>query len=684
MRFLATALLFSLFACGDDDDALDAAVDASVDSAQDAEGDAEVDAPPALIEGSDEREACADRNPLRNPYFGDLHVHTRYSFDAAAYDVRTGPRDAYRFARGEEIDLPPYDADGNATRSLRLTRPLDFAAVTDHAELIGATSLCTNPDSPAYDSSTCEGYRGGNADMADFGDFFSAIGLPNPRPPLLCRAQPELCADAFDDAWEDSLNAAEEFYDRSASCEFTTFNAYEWTGADGGLGRNLHRNVIFRGNTVLRHPVSYLDANNEELLWDALDNLCLQSDAECDVLAIPHNSNISLGNMFDLQRVGGGDYDRAFAERRAMLEPLVEIYQHKGASECLSGVDDPLASEDEFCSFELFQENICAPGEDPETTGCSPICDGIGEGSSFLGACVSVADTVRGALRRGLGEYTRIGANPFQLGFIASTDTHASLAGGTEEASWRGHVGDTDDEPAELLNPPGGVLVNVRTASPGGLAVVWAEENSRPALFDAMRRRETYATSGTRPLVRVFGGAIPEGVCESGETIAMADAAGVPMGGVLAASDSAPRFVVSVSRDLESAPINRVQLIKGWVNPETGETEEEIFDLLVIEEPDEAPVDLSTCSRSSAWDSAGLGDGCVTFEDPDFDPATPAFYYVRILENPTCRWSQHICNEAGVDCESPPDDPALAGCCDGSLPATVRERAWTSPIWHLP
>ena len=685
LRF-ALALLVSSLACGDDDGVVDAGTDAGADAGADAGTDAGTDSGPLLIEGSSARAACADRDPLRRPFFGDLHVHTRYSFDAASYDVRNGPREAYAFAQGEEVGLAPYDASGAPTRRLQLNRPLDFAAVTDHALLMAATSICTDPTSPGYDSTTCESYRDADASIANFGDFFVSIGLAMPRPVRMCLRDPELCAVELANVWQETIDAAEEAYDRSDRCGFTSFIGYEWTGSSGGGGINIHRNVIFRSNTVLARPISYVDADDPEKLWDGLESICLESGTECDVLAIPHNSNLGVNRMFVPNFESGEPYDAAFAARRAALEPLMEIYQHKGASECVSGVDDPLASEDEFCQFETIFERLCTGPDDPRED-CTPICTEDSP-SAFLEPCVTPRDNLRGALRRGLQEYVRVGANPFEVGVIASTDTHAGIPGAVRETDWPGHTGNTDDEPREILDPPGGITVSLRTSSPGGLAVVWAEENSRPALFDAMRRRETYGTSGSRMVVRFFGGyGYADDLCDAVDRVEQGYAGGVPMGGALGEppAGAAPVFLLSALRDALGAPLERIQIVKGWVDPDTGETFETVVHVAGNEDgPAEPPVDLTTCERAPAWDAAGADELCGVWRDPDFDPAEPAFYYARVLENPTCRWSQHLCLREAVDCDTVAADDPLAVCCNDALPATLRERAWTSPIWFSP
>ena len=675
------------FGCGDDDGTTDTGTgdtgDADVGDAD--AGDTNIDTTPIdpLIVTPDDREECAVSNPLKNPYFGDLHVHTRFSFDAASYDVRTGPADAYRFAKGQEIGLPPYDAAGNPTRRVQLDRPLDFAAVTDHAELLAATSICSDPSSPGYESRTCTSWRDGDAAGADFGEFLRAIGSSSrPLRTRLCLADRALCANELDDVWGEIIEAANEATDTSSSCEFSAFIGYEWTGADGGGGRNIHRNIIFRGGTVLRHPISYVDADTPPLMWEGIENNCLNQEGSCDLISIPHNSNISVGQMFIPELDDETPYDAAFAARRSRLEPLVEMYQHKGSSECVSGIVDPLASEDELCGFEQVKENFCEPGEDPIEDECVGLCSESGGSSSFVGqGCVAPNDFVRGALRNGLAEWARVGENPFQFGFIGSTDTHNATPGEVTETGWQGHTGDADDDPEEALEPPGGVTISLRTSSPGGLAVVWAERNTRADLFDAMRARETYATSGPRIVARFFGGfAYAEDICEDVDLVQTGYGSGVPMGGVLnsAPAGAAPVFVVDTLKDPMGAPLQRVQIIKGWLDTD-GESHEQVFEL--AGDPDNgATVDTATCEPSGD----GFDSLCGRWVDPEFDPALPAFYYARIIENPTCRWSQRLCLAEEVDCDTVDPDSALSACCDGSIPQTVQERAWTSPIWYLP
>lgn len=647
-----------------------------IDAGRDAppRADAGVTYPP-VVTMPDEREACAERDPLRRPLFGDLHVHTSFSFDAAAYDVRTRPADAYDFARGEEIGLPPYDASGAPTRTLRLARPLDFAAVTDHSEFLGEISLCTDPASPAYGSATCTSWRTADPRMGNYGEFTATLVGDPPRRGTYCRANPDVCAGALVGAWRETMDAAEAAYDRTSACAFTSFVAYEWTGTVAGT--NLHRNVIFRNRSVPAAPTSFVEAPSAEALWRALDVGCNDTDSPCDVLAIPHNGNLGAGTMFAPVRDDGTPYDRADAERRARLEPLVEIYQHKGASECLDATGDPLGSEDELCRFEELHPFVCR-GLPADPPGCAGDCD-EGGGFGFLGGCIEARDLARGVLRTGLSELVRTGANPFELGFIGSTDTHQSLAGGTEEGAFRGHLGNSDDEPSEALALNRSVLIRGRTVSPGGLAVVWAEENSRESIFEGLRRRETYATSGTRIVVRFFAGPdIPADACTRADLPAVGYAGGVPMGGEIPTADTrAPRFVVSAMRDPMGAPLERIQLVVGWAEAD-GTTREQVIDLAGTAVSD-LP-DATTCAPPAG----GSDTLCAVYEDPGFARGRPAFYYARVLEVPTCRWTRYACNEAAVDCASIDASDPLAFCCGPAEAHIVRERAWTSPVFWVP
>ena len=577
--------------------------------------------PDGLVSYTELRQPCTDRNPLRNAYYGDLHVHTRYSFDAYLAGTTTDPFDGYTMAKAEPIAL-------------------DFAAVTDHGEFLGETLLCTTPGSEAYMSVPCIIFRS-NLDTLGFAAFGLQMLLPNPdRNSTICGPDDADCLDAATNAWGLTQLAAELAYDRSDACEFTSFVAYEYTGTT--LGSNLHRNVVFRNAQVPALPTSYFEAPQPHLLWDALEADCLDKAGSCEVLAIPHNSNASNGNMFSLSYPGADSpaQEAEQAARRAALEPLMEIIQHKGASECRPGF-----SADEYCDFELLDE------QDP--------CNGDGSGSGIL--CAARSDYLRGALSDGLAEQQRLGVNPLRLGVIASTDTHNGVPGAVAEDQFEGHLSAAEDEPIERIQ-------DVPAFGPGGLAGVWAVENSRDAIFEAMQRRETFGTSGPRIAVRLFGGwGFDPGLCDDPMLLEAGYAQGVPMGGELGEPPNAgavPRLVVVADQD--QVPLQRAQIIKLWVDA-LGQAHEEIYP--VAGGDNDASVDPATCEPTGS----GAATMCGVWVDDEFDPNVPAVYYARVLENPSCRWSAY-------DCNSFPELTRPAEC-DG-IPQVIQERAWTSPIWY--
>jgi hypothetical protein len=624
---------------------------------------AAMDPAPVPSAAQPEARACADHSATRNVFWGDLHVHTGISRDAWLSDVRTSPDDAYRFARGEEIMIPPMSDSGRATQKVRIDRPLDFAAVTDHAEGMGTMAICADSEHPASNSEWCGYFRrlpphpgfGHPPDLPPTREIFEGIcggpGLP-------------LCQEARSTPWRTIQRAAARWNDTSSECSFTTFLAYEWSGARGGP--LLHRNVIFR-NAVAPLPVSSQWDPTPHDLWRRLEAECTQAGNGCDVLAIPHNSNTSQGTMFAPEYPGAesAEDEARQARRRRDLEPLVEVMQHKGDSECDTGMAGVLGTPDELCGFEkLF------PGVPP--------CDEIDRSQGLFQHCSGPANFARTGLAIGLAEEQRIGVNPFEYGLIAATDTHNATAGAVAETGWFGAVGKRDATPVARLTGPGrnrGTMNN-----PGGVAAVWAEENSREALFEAMRRRETYGTSGPRMTVRFFAGwDYPEDLCGQPDLVERGYAGGVPMGGSLmpaAASGAAPAFVVSALRDsgTGSTPGNllqRIQIIKVWPG-EGGNVHQRVVDV-VGHGAAEADVDLDTCEVRGV----GSEQLCSVWRDPEFDPKQPVAYYARVLENPSCRWSRRQCL-ALAESERP------ATCRDGIDAQSVQERAWTSPIWYRP
>ncbi len=607
------------------------------------------------------RADCAAYDPLRSPLFGETHVHTAYSFDARIGDITNTPSHAYAFAKGAAVGLPPYDAMGHGLRTTQLRRPLDFVAVTDHAEQFGEVRICEAPGDPHYGEPECVQMRT---------LLGTAMPLPPPQQPpaVLTFAVPYTglppfhrfawcgdgsCLAGASLVWNDTQAAAEAAYDRTNACTFSSFVAYEWTATP--LGVNRHRNVIFRNGVVPPVPISTLEANTAPDLWNALKAQCLDGLPGCDVLAIPHNTNLSQGTMFS------ETYDAAGAAFRAAMEPLIEMTQHKGDSEC-----HPLFStNDEECGFEKMIRTTLA--------------DSSGNRTQFP------MSYVRNILENGLQQEQAVGTNPFRLGFVGGTDSHNGTPGLVSEADYgpAGALGTRDATPAFMISPYplGGI-----ESQPGGLTVAWAEENSRDAIFSAMRRRETYATSGTRPIVRMFGGALGGVACGAPDFVERGYRGGVPMGGELGAvrGSHSPRFAVLATKDPggngdPGQPLQAVQIIKGWVDA-AGQAHEQIYDV-AGNRNNGASVDTTTCTPSGA----GFDSLCTVWEDPQFNPDERAFYYARIIENPVCRWSTRVCNAQGIDCANPGSvPPDFATCCDAAFPKTIKERAWTSPIWYRP
>jgi hypothetical protein len=496
------------------------------------------------------------------------------------------------------------------------------------------------------------------------------------------------------DVWRQVVSDAEAAYDRSDACKLTTFPGYEWSGAP--RVKNLHRNVMFKNEKVTALPYNYFDEPYAEGLWASLREECVDAGTGCDVLTIPHNSNLSEGIYFENEMANGEPFTSEYVEARNAMEPVIEIYQHKGASECLPGA----ATADELCGFEVIPFSNLATTNLEQITPPDP----------------------KGFLRYAYGEGMRfegsLGTNPFQYGITAATDTHISAPGFVAEDDFKGHGG--AGQPNRFLPPPPG-FPDIEYLSPGGLTAVWAEENARDAIFSAIRRKETFGTSGPRMTVRMFGGwDYPTNLCNAADLVAQADAAGVPMGGTLEPQPalSAPVFVVSAMQDSTSAPLQRIQIVKGWLDGDAYQVQ--VFEI-DGDANNGASVDLATCARQGE----GSGDLCGVWQDPDFDPGQRAYYYARVLENPSCRWTTWQCSTAEYDCadwdyagcverkdDFPPSDYTCDCCdpaaglnqafCDGiscadpgllsdaeercchQVEPTIQERAWSSPIWYQP
>ena len=604
----------------------------------------------------------AQEGVQRFPYFGDLHVHSAWSLDSYVNYNRVGPRDAYRFALGEAVVL-------SGGRVVRIDRPLDFAAVTDHAEYLGELPLCTDESSAAYALEICRDIRNETGEQSLIDKIFRELIIrdvvsPDPqREPELCGADNARCLARAKLTWRELQDIAHQF---NRPGVFTTFVGYEWTGNPDG--NNLHRNVIYSNDQVPVLPISYFEANTPEKLWTQLHETCA---APCEVLAIPHNSNQSNGRQFPGQARNHGLDGAEWAQLRAKTEPLVEIIQAKGESECHTGV----GTEDELCLYEKLERRpLCGAGQDDSS--CVQVCANEAEEG-----CVAPNNYVRNALKLGLELERKINVNPYKLGFIGSTDTHNGTPGGTDESNYQGHHGFEDGTPARrALTPEIKEFSASREKGSGGLAGVWAEGNTRAAIFAALQRRETFATSGTRITVRFFAGwDFPDALDVNTDLVDLGYGKGVTMGADLPAAGktTAPGFILWAMKDPEGVSLQRVQVIKGWL--EQDGSREQVYDAACSDglSPDPvthrcpdngAGVNVNDCGVSADKGAAELK---ALWRDPDFSRDEPAFYYVRVLENPSCRWSTW---EAIRENTEPFDDVDL----------TIQERAWSSPIWYSP
>ena len=631
-------------------------------------------------------------NPDRIPLYGDLHVHTKYSFDAYIFGVTATPYDAYRYARGEAIKHPlGFD--------MKLKEPLDFYAVTDHGFYMGMIENYADTTSEMSKNEWTKPMhnlnRPENVTVESTGEranLFSSVltqAIVNPYPywhPKVWKAwftnNIQLALRSFDydvhkSAWAEVANAAEEF---NRPGEFTTFIGYEFTTSTDVEGGNLHRNVIFNSSKAPIRPWTRIDSLNPEDLWTWMDGL---RDKGVDSLAMPHNSNGSNGQMFEVETFRGNPISIEYAEKRMRNEPIVEITQVKGTSDT-----HPLLSpDDEWADFEIMDKRV----------GSRPPTYSMPQGGY-----------VRDAYLRGLTLDWEGRGNPYKFGLIGSSDTHTGAGAFDENDYWsktgvldgtdmgRGSVPLTQDRIDQLTQysmnysqPISTKEIEGRTYadvgfdqwSASGLAVAWAEENTRDSIFQAFKRKETFATTGTRMAVRFFAGFDMESIdIDSEDMVKNAYAKGVTMGADLFSQDNqTPQFLVWAQRDKLGAPLQRVQIIKGWVENASGTPKELVYDvacsdgLSVDPETNRCPdngarVNINDCSISN---DVGAGELKTVWTDPDFDPSIKAFYYVRVLENPTCRWSTWDALKAGV---APRPD----------LHKTIQERAWSSPIWYIP
>jgi len=576
------------------------------------------------------RTADVPSNPLKNAYFGQLHLHTGMSFDAYIIGTRIYPEDAYRYARGEEIEQ-----DG---RKVKADEPLDFLGVSDHSEYLGQLRLLGETDGPLA--------------QTPFGKLFSGAS-PEQRIALIFKLadtfgsggempQELLTRDIMKSNWQRQIDAAEKF---NQPGKFTTFVAYEWSSLPNGA--NLHRNVIFRGPKYPELPFSSVDSPNPENLWRYIEH---QRSNGIQALAIPHNSNVSDGLMWSYADSSRNPIDREYAETRVGIERLVEITQTKGSSE----TRPELSPNDDFAGFELI-DNLLT----------------VARPSSINGSYV------RQAYARGLELGQRLGVNPFEFGLIGGSDYHTGLSLTTENDLVGQNASHADVQ--KVLQD----ATSLRGAkmSSAGLAGVWAESNTREAIFDALYRRETFATSGTRPRVRFFAGFhyVP-GVTKQRDWIKRAYELGVPMGADLAApaadKKSKLRFLVQAAKDPNGANLDRIQIVKVWL--EDGSQKEQVYDVAWAgdRKPDtngELPAIGSTVNvdKASYTNDIGAVQLMGEWEDPAFRPETAAVYYARVLEIPTPRWTTYLAVQNKLPVPT-------------SVPSAIQERAWTSPVFYHP
>lgn len=577
----------------------------------------------------------AEENPLRDAYFGETHMHTMYSLDAYIGDNRQTPDMAYRFAKGEAFDIHGI--------SKQLSRPLDFAAVTDHSEYIGEMYSTIVDDAPGHDNKDLETLRNLTSLEEKQEWFFKYVisvnrGAAPPQHPEFYAGQA-----STNSAWKMLVDTANMHNEPGV---FTALIGFEWSAAPGGA--NLHRNILFRDDNVPAAPHSYIDANTEEALWEWMR---AQEALGQNLFAIPHNSNASKGRMFPNTDSSGNSLSLEYSQTRQHFEPLIEMMQIKGNSE----VHRKFWAADEFANFEN--------------------ADSIQKNS---GRIFHERDFVRGGLKVGLQKELAIGVNPFKYGFVGGTDSHNGLMSDVAEDDFIGGHGPEDGSVERRRNSGVGGWIDGKDLSIGSITGVWATENTRAGIWDAMRRKETFATSGPRIKIRMFGGVDLN--AEPADAMSMVQEGyllGVPMGSDLSVSSVAPTFTVYAQKDPDGANLDRIQIIKGWVD-QYGDLNEKIIDVVWSGErvPGAAgklPPVGNTVDLSTAMYTNDIGQPTLmgSWTDESFSPSEGAFYYARVLEIPTPRWSTFDAVRNNL--------PLL-----DDVPAVIQERAWGSPIWFSP
>jgi len=580
------------------------------------------------------------KNPERNVYYGEQHLHTSWSFDAYAFGDRlTGPEQFYQYALGQ----PTLHPGGY---KVQITKPLDWGAVTEHSEYAGMVQEAMDPNSPLRRTAPIVARIFETGIRIDGLRAFEVLTLLMAKGhPINEMTTPEVVAPV----WKRIVEIADKYYKPG---KFTTFAAYEWTSSPNG--KNMHRNIFFLDSKkVPQMPFSSLSSEDPSELWKWMDS---QRAAGNELLAISHNANLSDGLMFPTEvDLSGRPIDRAWAETRMRNEPLTEMKQVKGQSETTPG----LSPNDEFANYEVFVWHLA----------------GIGKGGPR-----DYGSYVRQAYRDGVALEQARGFNPYKFGLVSGSDSHVGVVP-YRQKNFFGVHGTVDDTIQKRVDGATVIGLNSLWVSPAGLSVVWAEENTREAIFAAMKRKETYSTSGVRIPVRFFGGwGLDAGLLNQKDWVKAAYARGVPMGADLPAPRAkAPSFAVWAVKDPDAGNLDRIQIVKGW--SKSGQSFEKIFDVAWAgkRKPDRAtgkvpPIGSTVnLAKGSYTNSIGAVELKTVWTDPDFDPSLDAFYYARVLEIPTPRWSTMQAVKLG---RVPPSGA-------GFTPA-IQERAWTSPIWYTP
>ncbi len=590
--------------------------------------------------------SSAQGNPERNAYFGQTHVHTSWSFDAYVFgNTLTGPEDAYKYALGQPVKHP-------GGYMVKLKRPLDFEAVTDHAEYAGTVRLANDPSSPISKLPIAEKLKvRSKEDIQKIYLFLGASLLKNE--PIKELMDPEVAGNV----WKETVAIADKYYEPG---KFTTFAAYEWTSTPDN--RNMHRNVFFKDTKKVPDvPFTAIDSTHPEDLWAWMDS---QRKAGNEVLAISHNANLSDGIMFPLDVDNKGrPIDAAWAQDRMNNEPLSEITQLKGTSE----THPSLSPNDEFAGFEVLTYLLGGEERAPQVHG----------------------SYIREAYENGLAMHDSRGFNPYKFGVVGASDSHDTVVA-YEQSNFFGGHGLLDATPQSRLSGKKESGLDLSELSVSGLGGVWAEENTRESIFAAMQRKETFGTSGPRIKVRLFGGwGFSLDVLKQKDWVKTAYADGVPMGSDLPPpKGKAPSFVVWAVKDPDEANLDRIQIVKGWTKD--GQTFEKIYDVAwsgnrKLERTDPVqnvlyrgndlklpPVGNTVDVKNATYkNTIGAVELKTVWTDPEFDPSLHAFYYARVLQIPTPRWTTYDAKALGV---APPSN----------VPAILQDRAWTSPIWYTP